>query len=219
MAAFALIFDMDGTLVDNNAYHLRAWRAFLARRGVQLTDADYLQRVSGVNSAQTIRRFLGENHSPEDIRTMQQEKESLYRSFAAPHLKPLAGLVPFLEEVRQAHIPMAVATSAPEENIGFTLEGLGIRDYFRVVTGGDEVPRAKPDPAIFLYTAEKLGFPPEKCLVFEDSVSGLEAARAAGMPVVRLATAHRGGELNGASLVIDDYRGLAVSRLCKLLPC
>lgn len=217
MGELALIFDMDGTLLDNNRYHLKAWRTFLGRHGVALSDEEYLTRVSGVNSAETIRRVLGKELSDQDVQRLQAEKESQYRSYITGHLEPVAGLTGFLDEMRKAGIPMGVATSAPEENIAFTLEGLGVADYFGVVTGADMVRRAKPDPEIFIVTARRLGVSPRACIIFEDSVSGLEAARAASMRIVALRTAHTTQELKGADLLIDDYRGLELPTLQKLL--
>jgi beta-phosphoglucomutase family hydrolase len=218
MSSFALIFDMDGTLLDNNAYHLAAWRSFLARHGVTLTEGEYLSRVSGVNSRETIRRLLGAVLDAARVTSLQAEKEARYRELISGHLEPLAGLKDFLKRMDSAEVPMAVATSAPKDNIAFTLEGLGVRQYFRVVTGADMVSRAKPDPEIFLVTARRLGFAPAGCVVFEDSVSGIAAATAAGMHVVALRTAHPDSELGAADLVIDDYRGLGGDRLQKLIP-
>jgi beta-phosphoglucomutase family hydrolase len=217
MNSFALIFDMDGTLLDNNPYHLAAWRGFLARHGVTLTEEEYLARVSGVNSGETIRRLLGADLQAAQVASLQAEKESLYRELISGHLEPIAGLKDFLARMASADIPMAVATSAPKDNIAFTLEGLGIRQYFRVVTGADMVRRAKPDPEIFLVTARRLGFAPAQCVVFEDSVSGIAAATAAGMHVVALRTAHPDAELGAADWVIDDYHGLERDRLKNLI--
>lgn len=217
MRTLALIFDMDGTLLDNNRYHLKAWRTFFARHGVALTDEEYLTRVSGVHSAETIRRLMGHDLPESDVKSLQAEKESLYRDYIAEYLKPVAGLRGFLEEMRTGQVPMGVATSAPKENIAFTLEGLGVAGFFDVVTGADMVRRGKPDPEIFLLTARRLGFSPGDCIVFEDSVSGLQAARAASMHIVAVRTAHRDHELTEADLWIDDYRGLRLSTLRKLL--
>lgn len=217
MAKLALIFDMDGTLLDNNRYHLKAWRTFFGHHGVALSEEEYLARVSGVNSAETIRRLLGNDLTEGDVKSLQAEKESLYRGYIARHLEPVAGLTGLLDDMRKEQVPMAVATSAPKENIGFTLEGLGIAEYFQIVTGADMVRRAKPDPEIFLLTATRLGYSPGDCIVFEDSVSGLQAARAASMRIVALRTAHTDKELKQADLLIDDYRGLKLPTLRKLL--
>lgn len=216
MDTFALIFDMDGTLLDNNAYHLKAWRGFLQKHGFELSDEDYLSRVSGVNSGITVRRFFGEHLSDEQVKLLQQEKETLYRQYIAPHLTPLPGLLHFLKEMSRHDIPMGVATSAPHENIDFTLEGLGVADYFQVVVGAEMVKRGKPDPEIFLLAAERLGFSKEKCIVFEDSISGLQAAHASGMRVVALRTAHRDEALKDANLVMDDYRDIGLKELQNL---
>lgn len=216
MMPSALIFDMDGTLVDNNACHFGAWKSMLAAHGKTLSEEEYLSRVSGVNSAVTLRRLFGEGLPEAELRSLQREKEALYRRYATTRLRPLPGLLPFLRAVRAKGIPTGLATSAPEENIGFTLGEIGVTGLFDVITDAAMVGRGKPDPEIFLVTAQKLGAPPASSVAFEDSVSGLAAARAAGMRVVALTTAHARETLTDTDLVIDDYRGLDPGRLSIL---
>lgn len=184
----AFIFDMDGTLVDNMDVHTEVWLRMLREQGVEI-DAETLRpRMSGKTNARILREFIGDHLSPQHVAALVERKEAIYRTLYAPHLEPVAGLLPFLEASQRLGVPMAVATSAGMDNVHFVLDGLALRDFFRVVVSDEDVERGKPDPEIFLLAAERLGIPPHRCLVFEDSPSGIEAAGRAGMGVVALAT-------------------------------
>lgn len=211
----AFIFDMDGTLVDNMAYHAQAWLTLLEELGSPLDGETFLRRTAGLRNPEIAQLLLGSAGvgSSRQIRLFQR-KEALYRSLYAPHQRPLPGLLAFLAEAERRGIPMAVATSAPPENIPYTLDGLDIRGYFRVVVGGDDVARGKPHPDGFLRAAELLGVEPAACLVFEDSLNGLEAARRAGMSAVALTTTHTAEELAPhAARVVADFRPLHLTEL------
>jgi beta-phosphoglucomutase family hydrolase len=184
----AFVFDMDGTLVDNMGFHNQAWLAMFAELGINVDD----RRLKGLMDSHTtpklLRKVLGQQLSDARIVELSERKEAIYRSTYAPHLKPVQGLQPFLQEVQRLGIPMGVATSAGARNIDFTLRGLGIQDFFSAIVGGDDVPQGKRGPEIYLAAARRLGVRPEQCLVFEDSRSGIEAAQRAGMRIIVLAT-------------------------------
>ncbi len=212
----ALLFDMNGVIVDDMGFHERAWMALAVRHGRTLTPDQFRREMSGRRNRDNLRSLFGD--VPDVVaRAYQEEKEEAYREAFRPHMAPLAGLLPFLARAREARLGLAVATSAPEKNIDFVLDGLDLRRRFDVVVGETQVTRAKPDPEIFLTAAAQLGAAPETCVVFEDSLSGVAAGRAAGIPVVGLTTTHDASELECCALVIADFQGLTVADLARLV--
>ncbi|MGA3098974.1 MAG: HAD family phosphatase [Bryobacteraceae bacterium] len=199
----AWIFDMDGVIVDSNPAHRRAWEAFNRRYGLETTEAMY-RFMYGRRNDEIVRGFFGDGLPAAEVAARGAAKERLYREMIAGKVDGMmpAGLRGFLEARRGA--PMALASNAEPENIAFILKESGLAKYFRVVVDGHQVERPKPFPDIYRRAAELLGEPPANCIVFEDSYSGVEAARAAGMRVVGLRTTHK--ELPGADIAIDDFR-------------
>mgnify|MGYP002713065979 CR=1 FL=1 len=177
----AIIFDMDGTLVDNMSVHLDIWVDFLAQRGVTITPQEFHRRTSGQRNPEIMRQFIDPQLSDTEIAELQEEKESLYRQQHADDMEPMPGSIPFFEAAQARGLKLAVATSAYRPNVDFTLDGLQIRPYFQAVVSAEDVVNGKPDPEPFLLAAKLLNVTPEHCLVFEDAESGVEAARRAGM--------------------------------------
>jgi beta-phosphoglucomutase family hydrolase len=211
-SAHAFIFDMDGTLVDNMQWHAQAWATLLAESGITLDLNDFIVETAGMRNSEIAEKYLGKPGGlPNPSRHLRlfERKEALYRTLYAPHLRPVDGLAPFLTWASRLGIPMAVATAAPPDNIPYILDSLDLRHFFRVVVGAADVQRGKPHPDIFLKSAELLGIAPADCLVFEDSLNGLEAARRAGMAAIAVATAHTPAELAPhADRVITTFRDL-----------
>lgn len=207
---------MNGVIVDDMAFHERAWAALARRHGRMLMHDQFRREMSGRRSGDNLRSIFGD--VPDAVaRAYQEEKEEAYREAFRPHLAPLAGLVPLLDQAREARLGLAVATSAPERNIAFVLDGLDLRRRFDVVVGEAQVTRAKPDPEIFLTAAAQLGAAPEACIVLEDSLSGIAAGRAAGMPVVGLTTTHDASELAECALVIADFQAVTLADFERLV--
>jgi beta-phosphoglucomutase family hydrolase len=198
----AFIFDMDGVLLDSNPVHRQAWIAYNRTFGLETTER-MLQSMYGSWNDRLIRDFFGPGLSDEEVMRRGAEKEKLYREMMGPRLEQMLvpGLRPFLERYRQA--PLAVATNAEPENVSFVLDGANLRRFFRVVVDGSQTQRPKPDPEIFLRAARLLGVAPGNAIVFEDSPSGVEAARAAGMRVIGLRTTYV--NLPGAAVTIDNF--------------
>jgi beta-phosphoglucomutase family hydrolase len=205
MPDFAVIFDMDGTMVENSEYHKKAWRVFLERHGKQLSETEMKNHVYGRSNKETLGYLFGQSLSMEQLRNYGQEKEAIYRELYRPHLKPVSRLVELLETLQKRHIPLAVATAADQPNVDFTLNGLGVKNYFQAIIDADMVIHGKPNPEIFLQAAATLGVPPAKCVVFEDSLSGIQAAKAAGMRVIAITTTHPRAELSLADHIITDF--------------
>lgn len=214
-----LLFDMDGVLVDNHSYHVKAWNEFCSRYGKHLSREDFDQHVNGRTVQEVISYLFGPETSSEKIMRYSHEKEEIYRSLYKPHLKPVAGLVSFLKKCIKEEIPAAVATSAPTINMDFTLDGLQLKQYFTVLKDCSGVKKGKPDPEIYLKTAEALKARPENCVVFEDSLSGIRAGKAAGMKVLALMTTHTETELqeSEADLLIRNFESVETKLLQNLV--
>ncbi|MDR0337621.1 MAG: HAD family phosphatase [Planctomycetaceae bacterium] len=203
----AVIFDMDGVLVDNAHFHKRAFVEYFSEYGTTLTPEMYGR------SNEDLMVELFPNESEERHREFANGKEAYYRQIYEPHIKPVAGLVSFLQELKSNNIPVAVGSSAPVENIDFVLDKLKIRNYFDVVVVAAMVRRAKPAPDIYLKSAELLKMEPKNCLVFEDALAGIEAARSAGMKVVGVATSLPKEKLTETNKIINDFTEITVAEI------
>jgi HAD superfamily hydrolase (TIGR01509 family) len=198
----ALIFDLDGVIVNSNSTHAIAWRTYLAQFGI---DSGEIERTMfGKRNDEIVREIFGERLTGEELAAHGAAKEAIYRDIMRPRLEEnlVAGVRRFLE--RHEATPMAVASNAERPNVDFVLDGSGLAPHFRVAIDGAQVERPKPAPDIYLMAAGALGTAPGNCLVFEDSMPGVEAARAAGMRVVGMQTTH--AELSGVEVGVNDYR-------------
>ncbi len=198
----ALIFDMDGVIVDSNPVHRQAWAAFNRRYGLETTE-EMLQRMYGRRNDQIVRDFYGEGITAEEVDARGRAKERLFREMMAGRTEKMLvpGLRAFLE--RHRDLPMGVGSNAEPENVAFVLDETGLGQYFRAVVDGHQVRHPKPHPEVYLRVADLLETEPAKCIVFEDSHSGAAAAVAAGMRVIGIRTTD--GNLPGTSLTIDNF--------------
>jgi beta-phosphoglucomutase len=199
----ALIFDMDGVIVDSNAMHRESWEVFNRRYGLETTEAMH-QRMYGKRNDQIVRDFFGDGISAQEVDARGRAKEQLYREMMAGRTEELLvpGLRAFLE--RHRDLPLGVASNAEPENVAFVLEEARLRPYFQAVVDGHQVHHPKPHPDVYLRAAELLGADPANCIVFEDSYSGAAAAVAAGMTVIGLRTTY--DNLPGTVLTIDNFQ-------------
>lgn len=201
----AVIFDLDGTLVDNNAFHLKTWKQYLSKMGRDISDEEYNANINGRTNKDVIQYIYQTDLNEEEILNYSLEKEALYREIYSSHIMPVKGLIPFLETLHSKNIPMAIATSGIQPNIDFMFENIPIKKYFKTVVNSSHIKKGKPDPEIYIKTASILGVPPANCLVFEDAVVGINSALDAGMKVIAIATTHPKEELSGADLIIENY--------------
>ena len=214
---FAVLFDMDGVIIDSNPYHKDAWMAFCRRYQVELREEDVPRYIYGKTNKTALVDVFQREFSPEESFRMSEEKEAIYRELHRPDINLIKGLPALLEEFRQHQVPLAVCTNAPVANLDFMLEETGIRPYFQVLIDASKVSKGKPDPEIYLKAAQLLGIAPERCIVMEDSTVGVEAGLRAGMKVVGITTTHSRQELAHTHLVIDDFDELSVDKLEALL--
>ncbi len=197
----ALLFDLDGVILDSMPMHTRAWEVYMESHGVNVEGL--AQRMHGARNDQIVERFFGRRMSEDEIREHGAAKERLFRTMMAPcieeHLLP--GLREFLTALEGA--PLAIGSNAEPGNIAFILDGAGIRRFFRVVVDGHQVAHGKPHPDVYLRAASLLGVDARDCVVFEDSAPGVEAGLRAGARVAGVAT--HAASLEGVSLTIQNF--------------
>lgn len=200
---YAFIFDMDGVLIDSNPTHKIALQRFCREHGFELSEQQLREKIYGRTNRDWLLNLFGD--LPEEtVRRYAEEKEALFRELYTD-IKPLDGLLSFLKKMDEAGIPRAIATSAPRANVDFTLEHTGIGPYFQTILDDSFVSKGKPDPEIYLKSAAALGLDPGNCVVFEDSLSGVKAGKAAGCKVVGLTTTHTNEELSETDFNIDSF--------------
>ena len=220
MQGYAFIFDMDGTIVDNMAYHSQSWVRFFANRGRAIDEDAFFRATAGRQNHEIFREYIRADLTDEEAAQFAHEKEAVYRELYAPHLAPLPGFERLIADARAAGGKLAVATAAPRENVAFTLDGLDLRNRFDAVVGAFEVKRGKPHPDVFLAAAERVGVDPARCIVFEDAPLGVEAARRAGMRAVVLTTTMPAGQFADFDNVIaiaPDFTAFTLPALLEAL--
>lgn len=215
-AVFAVLWDMDGVLVDSGPYHYRSWQMAFAERGLSFGEEDFW-RTFGQRNDSIIADVVGPDLPREQAEAIAESKERHYRQIVRREgIAALPGVRPWLERLHRRGLPQAVVSSAPPENLAVVLEAIGAAPFFQALVSGSDVTRGKPDPEPFLLAARRLGVPPARCIVVEDAPAGLEAARRAGMACLALTTSHPRGELS-ADGVVDSLDGLPEDALDRLL--
>ena len=203
---YAFIFDMDGVIVDSNPTHKIALKQFCQKHGYNLTETDVREKIYGRTNRDWLLNLFGKLDE-QTIRQYADEKEALFRSLYHD-IKPVNGLISFLDALEELQIQRAIATSAPRANVDFTLEKTNTEKYFKTILDDSFVTEGKPHPQIYLKSAQALGFDPAKCIVFEDSLSGVKAGKRAGCKVVGVTTTHTAEELSETDFIIADFQEL-----------
>jgi beta-phosphoglucomutase len=193
-----VVFDMDGTLLDNMPFHEEAFNTFAARHGLPALTLETRKWMDGKRNRDIFPYlFSSRTLTPDDVEQLADEKESLYRQLSKGRLASLPGLARLLARLEARGLPVSLATSAPRANVEHTLAELGLTTRFAIVARSDEVAHGKPFPDVFLEAARKMGIAPERCLAFEDAPAGIIAARAAGMWCVGVSTSYPRDLLEG----------------------
>jgi len=213
----ACIFDMDGVLIDSGAHHRNAWSALLAELGVDASEPEPWRVTIGRPAEEAVPLLLGRRVEPAEARRLALRKRELYASFARRGVLSVPGVLPFVEALHRLAVPRAVGTSATRADVEDLLGRLGLRRHFDVIVTAEDVRLGKPDPEVYLESARRLGASPAACLVFEDSLVGVQAARRAGMRAIGVTTAHTADELRGAGAesAIADFEGLAWDSIAR----
>lgn len=205
----AVIFDMDGTLVDSIPYHKKAWLKFLRNHEIHL-DAESFYAENHGTIEEMMFRFFGSGLTESQLFQFSEEKERIYRELYRPQIKEVGGLANFLGSIFLQKVRIGLATMGDQNNIDFTLDSLGVRHFFHSTTGGHEVKKGKPDPEIYELALRKVGMKASECLAFEDSIGGIRSAISAGINVFGITTTHSSEELldYGCVRAIDSFREL-----------
>ncbi|MGE9314154.1 HAD family hydrolase [Niabella sp. CJ426] len=196
----AFLFDLNGTMIDDMEYHIKAWYRILNELGAEISMEKTKEECYGKNHELLDRVFPG-RFSLEEKNKMSIEKERQYQEEFRPHLQLLAGLPEVLEHYHSKGIKMAIGSAAIMYNIDFVLDGLGIRHYFQAIVSADDVGNSKPDPETYLKCAALLQTSPSDCLVFEDAPKGVDAAANAGMDCFVLTTMHHKDEFTQQNII------------------
>ena len=212
----AVIWDMDGVIADTAPYHFKAWQEVFRKRGVTITEDDF-KRNFGQRNDRITRIVLGKDISPDEIERVATEKEESFRNRAKNNLKPLPGAVELIKSLREYGFLQALGSSAPPENVRLITRELKIESLFQVIVSGREVKEGKPSPLGFLLAAEKLGVEPKDCIVIEDAIAGVAAARKAGMHCLAVTNTNPRASLKGADLIVDSLKEVTPSDLESLL--
>jgi HAD superfamily hydrolase (TIGR01509 family) len=203
----AVIFDWDGVVVDSSAHHERSWEVLASRRGLPLP-SDHFKRGFGKKN-NIIIPDLGWATAPDEVGALAHEKETIYRSLVREHgIEPLPGVRELLISLQAAGVPRAIGSSTERANLDLLLDLMDFRPFFDAIVSGEEVEHGKPDPAIFLLAAQRLGAQPGACVVIEDAFVGLEAARRAGMKTLAVATTNTLEALQEADLAVASLVGI-----------
>jgi beta-phosphoglucomutase len=211
-----VIFDFDGVIVDSHPVHMQAWKDFFRSAGKDIDDDELAFILEGAKREEILRHFIG-GITQQQIRDYGAEKEKLFQTRASK-LKLVRGLAAFLTQLEVTGIPAAVASSGSRLRVESTLERFALSSRFRAIVTGDDVSRGKPDPALFHLAARALQVDAESTLVCEDAISGVVAARAAGMKCLAIAANGRAAKLHeaGAAMVVEDFAQITLDMVQRL---
>ena len=212
----SVIFDMDGVIIDSNPYHKKAWKTFCSRHNILISDNELETKIYGRTGDDALPVLFDKQLNNELIALYCSEINKNYRDLFAPYIKPLPGLRELLNELLSAGIKTAIATSAPPVNVEFVLSETHLEKYFDIIIDDTMITRGKPDPEVYIKAAEKLNIPVRDCIVFEDSLSGITAAKAAGMGVGGVTTTHTADELKETDFIINDFFDVTINDLVQI---
>ncbi len=216
MPPSAVIFDVDGVLVDSYQPHFSGWKQMLAELGEPFTEATFRETFGRTNADIFASLFAGK-YSDAEVQEAADRKEALYRKLIGQDFPSIDGAVELIDALAEAGLVLAVGSSGPPENVAFTLQCLGRAERFAARVTGADVTRGKPDPQVFLMAAEKLGVAPKQCVVVEDATAGVAAAKAAGMACVALVGTATREQLAQADLVVGSLRELSAQDFTALI--
>ena len=216
----ALIFDVDGTMVDNADYHFNAWVEFARRHNISITKQYYMENIHARSNDKNIRGLFGNNIDDNSIEKLSEEKEIIYRRTFRPVIREIPGLCSLLKDLQLNNIPCGAASNSPKANVDMVLDELDIRKYFKTVIDRDMVTTGKPDPQILLLASGNLNAKTHETVVFEDSASGFKAAENANMRYVVITAGADPEDLKharNASGIYPDFTGITIDTINSIL--
>ncbi|MGV6943911.1 HAD family hydrolase [Sphingobacterium kyonggiense] len=217
MQDIAVIFDMDGVIAHTNPYHAKAFEVFFDRHQITYSDSDYIQHINGKHNSHIFSHFFKRKIHGDELLTLEDEKEGLFREIYQSEVKPLPYLPEFLADLHENGLQLGVATSAPLANMDLILDTLDIRKYFKSTLGSENVSLHKPHPEVYLKSANNLAVDPSRCFVFEDSFSGVTAGLNAQMHVVGVLSTNTKDELPPCIRYVEDYKNIKAQDLLDFM--
>lgn len=213
----AVIFDKDGVIVDTEKAHLDAWNTTLKNYGIVVTPELYQKLFAGRKAEQIVEKLLGQRlNKDQQSQVLEKKVKALIRIFEKD-IKIVPGVIEFIQKIKNRQIPLALATGSRTETTNFILNKIGLKNYFDVIVTAQHIKLGKPDPEVFLLAAAKLHVFPGECVVFEDSLQGVESAKRAGMKVVLVTTSHQRHQIpHEVDMDIPDFTKIAIDDLLKL---
>jgi HAD superfamily hydrolase (TIGR01509 family) len=215
----AIIFDLDGVLVDSSPFHFRKWVDFLRNHAIPFDEGELPNIVLGPANDVIFRRFLGDHLTRKQISQLSEELDANFRREIGPNPPALPGVRRFIEECHTQGVVMAVASAAIASNVKFLVDALGFRPFFREVLAVDSTTNPKPHPDIYLKVADKLGVQPSACAVFEDSYVGIEAAKRAGMKCIGISSTFSAADLRRntqADMIVPNFEPVSLETVREL---
>ena len=204
----AIIFDLDGTLVDSLPYHHESWRMFFKKNNIKENDFnEILKQYKGGGTLELMTDVFGDIYTRDELKKMSDDKEVIFRDIYKSKIYPIEGLKKFLDNLKESNISLAIGSNAIRKNVIMTIEELGITNYFSSIICGDEVSKGKPDPEMYIKTISNLKVNKDECVIFEDSIEGVTAAKNADIKVIGVTSSQSSEILKsvGAFKAIDDY--------------
>lgn len=217
MNQYAVLFDMDGVICNTNPYHVKAFEAFFQRHNISYTEQDFEDHVHGKHNSHIMSHFFQRPVSGEEFIRLEFEKEQLFRDIYKDQVACIPQFDRFLEDLKKHNFRTAVCTSAPRANMDLIVDALGIRSKMESLMSSEDVKLHKPHPEVYLQSAERIDVPPSRCLVFEDSASGITAGLNAGMKVIAVLSTHRKEQLPRCDYYIHDYSEITVDKVLEIL--
>jgi len=212
----AVLWDMDGVIADTSKYHFQSWVIAFKPEGIKFTQIHF-ERAFGMANIDIIPMVSGKRVSIDKINAIADFKETTFRSLIKDKITALPGVIELVNSLKNAGIKMALVSSTPKENIDLILGKLGIMQYFDVIVSGDDVTEGKPSPQVYLLGAKKLSVAPHNCVVIEDAVVGVEAAKGGGMKCIGVTNTVPASKLSAADLIVDSLANVKIEMIEKLV--
>ena len=212
----AIIFDLDGTLVDSLPYHHESWRIFFKNNNIEENDFNEIYRnYKGGGTLELMSSVFGDTYTKDELEKMSDDKEVIFRDIYRSKIFPINGLIQFLDNLKKNNILLSIGSNAIRKNVLMTIEELSITNYFSSIICGDEVSKGKPDPEMYIKTLSNLKVNKNECIIFEDSIEGVTAAKNANIKAIGVTSSQSSEILKsvGAFKTIEDYTKISIDNI------